>query len=68
MKMQKYADATLHDLVRVIYASECLYATMAEFPSDPAAWEEDMNYFDTCIEACPGTNAYYNKACQKGGE
>lgn len=68
MKAQKYANATLADIVRVLDASERLYAVMAEFPDDPEYWGEHMDYFDTALQACPGTAAYEFKMNQSNGE
>lgn len=59
-KLQKYADATLLDLIRVVSAAEDLYAAIAEFPDDPTAWEDDVLAFDAALEACPGSNAHFH--------
>lgn len=56
--MQKYADATLLDLTRVIDAADRLYASVAEFPDDPACWSEWIEALDTALESCPGTAAH----------
>lgn len=59
-KLQKYAEATLFDLTRVIDAADRLYASVAEFPDDPACWAECMETLDIALEACPGTGAHYH--------
>lgn len=58
MKMQRYAQATLNDMIRVVDAAEKLYAVMAEFPDDPECWEDPMGFFDAALQACPGTAAH----------
>jgi hypothetical protein len=60
-KLQKYVDATMLDLTRVIDAADRLYASIAEFPDDPGCWTEWMEVFDTALESCPGTSAHYHK-------
>ncbi len=60
-KIQKYADASMYDLTRVIDAADRLYASTAEFPEDPACWAEWMEALDMALESCPGTAAHYHK-------
>src|SRR5688572_23107238 len=55
--LQKYAHATLYDLVLLATAAEDLYSIIAEFPDEPEYWEHEMQAFDLAMEACPGTNA-----------
>lgn len=47
IKMQRYAEAKMADIVRVLDAAERLYAIVAEFPDDPECWADDMAYLDT---------------------
>lgn len=65
MNMQRYADATLHDLVRIVAAAEAFYCIMSEFPDEPEYWENELQMFDIALEACPGTNAYQHKEFTK---
>jgi hypothetical protein len=57
-KIQKYADATLFDITRLIDAADRLYGVVAEFPDDPEYWAEHMQDFDLAVESCPGTTAH----------
>ncbi len=66
-KLQKYAAANLFDLCRVIDAADRLYASVAEFPEDPACWAESMEALDTALESCPGTSAHYHKQQSRRG-
>jgi hypothetical protein len=59
-KIQKYSDASLYALTRVIDAADRLYASTAEFPDDPACWSDHMEALDSALEGCPGTSAYYH--------
>lgn len=61
MSMQKYANATLHDLIRLVTAAEDLYCIIAEFTDEPEYWENEMQMFDLAMGSCPGTNARYHK-------
>ncbi len=54
-KIQKYVDATLFDLTRLVDAADRLYGSVAEFPDDPACWMEHMDALDSALESIPGT-------------
>jgi hypothetical protein len=64
-KIQKYADATLLDFTRVVDAADRLYASVAEFPDDPACWSEWMEALDKALESCPGTSAHFHARKQQ---
>lgn len=64
-KIQKYADATLFDLTRVIDAADRLYGCIAEFPDDPSIWGEYIDALDAALESCPGTSANYHALRRK---
>lgn len=64
-KLQKYANATMYDLTRVIDAADRLYGSIAEFPDGPECWQEHIESLDTALEACPGTTANYHARQRK---
>lgn len=57
----KYCEATILQITRVVAASDRLYSCMAEFPDYPAAWEKYISEVDSALEDCPGTSAHYHK-------
>lgn len=60
----KFCNATILQLCRVVESADALYGVVAEFPDEPACWAEDMDALDSALEDIPGTSAYYH-ATQK---
>lgn len=63
----KFCNATVMQLCRVVEAADALYKCEAEFMDDyPQACGEYKQALDDALEACPGTSGNYYANATKG--